>query len=315
MRVGAAGPPDDPDDPRINAELLALIRAQADRVAKIANEAVAGMALAPVTEATQAQLAAAMAPIVRAAQAQIELALPKFEFPALPTFVLPPDFIETLARARESRPPNWPESMDYARLEEVIQGDGLPLVWVPRRTVVEAVLAAPDRPSRVEVLLDFRAEVIRDCREVLATISTPTFAGKVVLAGQAVNALEGGHSQAAQALAVVVIESATRSAIHRNSTTVKHRVKFDIDKVQYVELRLRAALAPLASFYKEWSDKAPEPCPDALSRHVTCHQAEPQHFTDANALVAVLLATSVLRGLQELEELQAATGDPTWPWK
>ncbi len=315
MKVGAAGPPDDPDDPRINPELLALIRAQADRVAQVANEAFANMALAPVVEATQVQVAAAMAPVVRAAQAQIELALPKFEFPTLPTFVLPPGFIETLARVHESRPPNWPEPMDYDRLEEVIQGDGLPLVWVPRRIVVEAVLAAPDRPSRVKVLLAHCNEVLQDCREVLATISTPTYAGKVALAGQAVDALAEGHIEAAQALAVVVVESATRRAIHPNTATVKHRVRFDLDKIQYVELRLRAALAPLASFYKEWSQKTPEPCPDALSRHVTCHQAEPQHFTEANALVAVLLATSVLRALQELEELQAATGDATWPWK
>ncbi len=256
-----------------------------------------------------------MAPLVRAAQAQVELALPRFELPPLPAFDLPPGLIEILARVRESRPPNWPESMDFDRLEEVIQDDGLPLVWVPRSSIVSQVLDAPDRVSGVKVLLAHRTEVIEDCREVLSTITTPTYGDKVALTVQAADAFADGHAGAAQALAVVVVESATRRAINENSTRVKHWVRFDLDAIPYVELRLRAALAPLVSFYEEWNDKAPTPRPDALSRHVTCHWAEPQHLTEGNALVAVLLATSILRALQELEELRAKTGDPTWPWK
>ncbi len=210
MKVGA----DDPDHPRINPELLALMRAQADRAQR---------------------LAAAMAPGVRAAQAQRRLAA---------AFVLPPGLIETLARVRESRPPNWPESMDFDRLQEVIQDDGLPLVWVPRPSIVNQVLGAPDRASGVKVLLAHRTEVIEDCREVLSTITTPTYGGKVALTVQAADAFADGHAEAAQALAVVVVESATRRAINESSTRVKHWVRLDLDAIPYVELRLRAALPP-----------------------------------------------------------------------
>jgi hypothetical protein len=52
--------------------------------------------------------------------------------------------------------------------------------------------------------------------------------------------------------------------------------------------------------------------PDALSRHVTVHSAAPQHFSEGNAVLAVLLASTVLRALQELDEIRDSLGDPTW---
>jgi len=272
--------------------------------------------LAPIAEAAREQLAEVVEPVTRQIQAQIaallpKIELPKIELPTLPTFKLPPEIVEALTRIR-LRPPNWPDVADRTRLAEVIQDDGIPLVWVPRADIVAELLTAPDRAARIKVLIGRRDDVVEDCRAVLETVGEP-YADKVQLALQAVDALAAGHEQAAQALATVVVESSTRLAIDESSTKVQNRVRVKLDDVADVEIRLRAALAPLDVFYKEWhGTKNPKPMPKALSRHVTCHWAEPDHFSEGNALVAVMLAASVLRALQELEELRAVEGNPTW---
>jgi hypothetical protein len=40
---------------------------------------------------------------------------------------------------------------------------------------------------------------------------------------------------------------------------------------------------------------------------VTVHQADHGHYTEGNAVVAILLAASVLRALQELQDLAEAS--------
>jgi hypothetical protein len=77
------------------------------------------------------------------------------------------------------------------------------------------------------------------------------------------------------------------------------------------QLRVKAALAPIGPFYTAWYPSSGSPAPEALSRHVTIHQADQQHYTSGNAAVAVLLITSVLRALQELAE--ESPGDPAPP--
>lgn len=242
---------------------------------------------------------------------KIELVGPKFDFSAvLPKITFPdfaPGFTALLERLREKLPPNWPHGIDIDQVVTVIQDDGLPLVWVPRADIVTKVLRSPDRAARVEVLLGHPAELIEDCREVLNVVSHETLAGQLPLAKKAVDALEAGYHEAAQALAVVVTETAVARAISGKYQDVKKQVLFDPELVPYTQLRLRAALAPIGPFYTTWYASSGAPAPEALSRHVTVHQADHSHYTPGNATVAVLLATSVLRALQELQELAEAT--------
>lgn len=218
-----------------------------------------------------------------------------------------PAFTSVLERYRESRPPNWPSGIKIDRVIGVIQDEGLPLVWVPRAEIVSEVLAAPNRSARVGVLLDHIDELIEDCREVLDEISHVSLTGQLPLARKALEALEAGHAEAAQALAVVVTETAVARGISGKYQDVKNQVLFDPEFVHYTQLRLRAALAPIGPFYTQWYASSGTPAPEGLSRHVAVHQADMDHYTPGNAVVAVLLATSVLRALQEFQELAEAT--------
>ncbi len=236
--------------------------------------------------------------------------VPTFDITALLPKLNLPDYAGLLEQLRRDQPPNWPHDVDLDRVKEVIHDDGIPLVWVPREKIVREVLVAPDRHARVAVLLAHSDELIDDCRTVLDAVDEPSLSGQLPLAKQAVEAFAAGYPEAAQALGVTVTETAVaRSLLGSDYRKVKNQVLFDPELVPYAELRLRAALAPIHRFYTAWRPNSGEPAPEGLSRHVTVHQADLMHYTPRNALIAMLLVSSVLRALQELQEVAKASGD------
>jgi hypothetical protein len=212
-----------------------------------------------------------------------------------------PELLALLEQMRRELPDNWPEYVDLDDITDVIQDDGIPLVWVPPAHVVDEVLDALDRTSRVEVLLSHIDELIPDCRRVLADVHTDRLQRQLPLAPRALDALEQGHHEAAQALAVVVIDATIHGWIKGNFKVLKKKVHFDPEEVPYDLVRLQAAIAPLRNFKQDYYlDETTRP--SGLNRHVTVHYAESEHFTRGNALVACLLMTSILRALQDSED-------------
>lgn len=206
-------------------------------------------------------------------------------------------------------PPNWPSGIDWEAVVTVIQDDGIPLVWVPRGEIVEAVVAAPDRNDRIKIILNHSTDIADDCREALAQVADPALVGQVALAKSAVEAFAAGHHHSAQALAVVVTETALAATIDRSYKSVKDQVAVtDAGELTIAELRLRAALAPVGPFYTPWWPSSGTPAPEGLSRHVSVHRADPRHYTSANAHLSIMLAASVLPALAEYRELSARVG-------
>ena len=197
-------------------------------------------------------------------------------------------------------PPNWPDTMpEDDVLLEILNDDGIPLVWVPRQSVVEELVAAADRAGRLSVLDRRRSLVIEDCRDALDDVTHTRLADQQPLAVKAAEALLDGHDESAQALAVVLTETAVSRALSGNYGRVKQMVLLDLDDTTIHEFRLRAALAPIGTFYTSWFARDQTPPPDALSRHVSVHHAATVHYTRSNALIAVMLMSSVLRALND----------------
>jgi hypothetical protein len=197
--------------------------------------------------------------------------------------------------------PNWPRGIDFKRACKIVLDDGLPLVWVPRAELVREVVDAQDREARVAVLRRHVSELMEDCRSVLQKKPLPTLAGQQTLAKRCVEVLEQGHHEAAQALAAVVIDTAVFRKLPGSSyAEVRKAVHFDPDRVPYEYFRVRAALAPIERFFIKWYPDSGLPPPDALSRHVSIHHADPGHYTPENSLIAVLIACSVLPSLEEI---------------
>jgi hypothetical protein len=191
----------------------------------------------------------------------------------------------------------------------VVQNDGIPLVWVPRSEIILAMISATGRADRIDLLIARGEQVADDCRKVLADVQHPLIVDQAWLAKRAIEALVAGHFESAQALAVVVTETAVANVLGGNYDKVRKRVLFDPGKTKVSELRLRLALAPIGQFYTSWHRDSGSPQPESLSRHVSVHQADPTHYTKGNAIVAAMLVASVLRALQEFQEAPGAIED------
>ncbi|MEZ0167015.1 hypothetical protein AB2L27_19855 [Kineococcus sp. LSe6-4] len=186
-----------------------------------------------------------------------------------------PAFSDLLESLRKDEPPNWDGvDIDIDLVTAIVSDDGIPLVWVPRPAIVEALLQAPDRDARVAVLLTHVEDLTEDCHSVLDDVDDATLVGQKPLAVAAVTALAKGHHEAAQALAVSVTETAVSRSLGRKYTKVKEQVLFDPDLVPWTQLRLRAALAPIYPFYTDWWPSQGEPPLEKLSRHVSVHHAD-----------------------------------------
>jgi hypothetical protein len=82
-----------------------------------------------------------------------------------------PQLRAAMDRLLEHLPTNWPRGVKLQQVIEVIQDDGLPLIWVAPAEVVTVVLAAPSRDARIAVLLDHTDELVQDCCRILAEVS------------------------------------------------------------------------------------------------------------------------------------------------
>lgn len=75
--------------------------------------------------------------------------------------------------------------------------------------------------------------------------------------------------------------------------------RFAPESVALWELRLRAAIAPIGAFYVPYHRADAVPVPVAVSRHATVHRPGKETLSKANAVVATLFLTSLLRAVDE----------------
>jgi hypothetical protein len=227
-------------------------------------------------------------PIVESAAAATN-ALSKIDWPAL------------LEVMRTALPPNWDENVDLETIESILNDEGIPLVFVPNNAILNQLLTADDRAARMSILLAARDEVLADCAAVLAEVTHSSLSAQVPLAKAAVGACQDGHYASGQALAVTVVETMVRNILGMNYTQAKTQLVLNIDNLAHTDVRVKAALAPIPIFYTPWHPGSGVPAPSELSRHVTVHQADVQHYTEENSLIAAMLVTSVMKAVDEYQ--------------
>lgn len=220
------------------------------------------------------------------------------------------DLLERLDRMRIRIPPelpNWGHDVDFDDAGKVALNEGIPLAYVPPAEIVTKILAAPSPADRQQVLADEAATISETCSAIVAaTKVTTAFPEYTPLTQAAVRAFIDGHHQAAQALAVNVTESFVRQWIAEKYGSVKQHVR-EADPANAdpnepwipSRLRLEMMILPLLNFYADWFPNTGTPAPADLSRHVTAHQATAEHYTTGNALIAVMLMTSLLAGFTD----------------
>jgi hypothetical protein len=245
------------------------------------------------------QMERALAGVVLPPVERLSLTLPRI--PTLPEHVIKAlqDAGRVAAEAWErGMPRNWVgfefEEMD-ATLTRV-RATGYSLVWVPRVDVLREVLAAPEEDTAT-VLLAHRAEVAEDMNECLAEVTAPGFLLERDAATAAVGAFVDEHVQASQALA----SSAFTSTLHawfkdgRTRRIRKELIERDPEDVAISQFRIRTIYLAAAQALEEFRPDVARPERRRFNRHNTAHRITSAQWTEANALSALMLASSLLR--------------------
>ncbi len=247
----------------------------------------------------------------------IDVAWPALQLPAVdvqrvlrhiipaPADLIPPAAKQLIESLRARYPANWPigeeEVLDLDLAQQIVENEGIPIVYIPRAEIVSELSKAADRTAREAVLVARTTEILEDCAAAVDCELDPLLAEQRPLLLQALAALADGHHAAAQALGVSVCNTQIEAHIDDSSGRAKNQCKVTDLGVALQKDRLRYVLgvAPVVNLLTDWHPKSGKPRPVPLSRHVVAHQAHPDHFTPQNAILAVMVATSLMLALNE----------------
>lgn len=204
---------------------------------------------------------------------------------------------------RQSVPHNWSRATED-RLEvliEMVSGEGIPAAWVPRAEILEALLDASPGDERSELLIARRDEILEDCACWIDDLEDDFLAPVLPVARQVLDVCRNGHWQVAAIAAVTVVHNVVE-ALHwvsdRQRVAKYHRLTMDTPQSKLLE---QATRAPLVPFYDNWSPESGQPRPTHVTRHVVSHHLDADQVTERNCIVAVMLMSSLLVTVYQLE--------------
>lgn len=197
---------------------------------------------------------------------------------------------------------------DYRRDDEILWqimvDEGIPFFLVPDTASVAELRCQPDGPSRRGVLVARAEQIFEQCESILLEVTDAGATFHVEKVSEAIAAFRSGQASAAQALATNVLDSTLQdnaALTHRDFVTGKLTAPGGLTRAAYVDdlpYIEAIALAPVVKAHEADNrlDKPKVEC----TRHGTTHRVSREQYTDANAIHAVMLATSVLRFVQGL---------------
>ncbi|WP_404439048.1 hypothetical protein LG322_06725 [Microbacterium aerolatum] len=201
---------------------------------------------------------------------------------------------QDIARTLDKRlPANWwgVDDPDWDVVATMAIDEGLPLAWVVPSDDIQRLLAADSGSHRRRILWQRRAPILTACERELGRLQmagSEYFAERI---REAAAALDSAHPAAAQALAVNVADTLGRHYLPRFK---HHSSKNGRPSTFDPELLASAlVLGALWANYRSY-EGGKAPIPRELSRHATAHDVSKRQYSKINALIAVMLATSLL---------------------
>lgn len=204
---------------------------------------------------------------------------------------------------RAHRPSNWTDEIEE-RIDDVIavvNGEGVPVAWVPRTDILKALLDASSPDERSLILIDHRDEILEDCQTVLSRVDEGSDVPTLPIAHKVLAGCQEGHWEIAAISAVAVVHGiveALRWAFDQQKVAAHHSLRATDSTDRLME---QATRAPLVRFYDEWNEKSGKPRPAHVTRHVVSHKLAPDQVSERNCIVAIMLMCSLLRTVYELE--------------
>ncbi len=210
-------------------------------------------------------------------------------------------------------PPNLQsiEGLEFEEVEQVVMADGIPLYGLPRASIAEALIRANGARERREILGRRWKPISADCRAVVGACGSDAVAPYVRYAVAALDALDAGHTEAAQALAGSLIDAILTSYFgkDRKNYTPDRNGKRTKDAYDEFSVRQFIAFAPMWQTYQQFFVADGDKVPMTFSRNATAHTVSPRQFNRRNAVQGIMVACSLLyRFDEEARTLEVSRG-------
>lgn len=227
------------------------------------------------------------------------------------------------------RPANWLDSgLTPDEVLALAVESGIPVCGVPPQQVLTD-LAAADPNDRMDVLGAHEKSVLEQCATLIEESDDPAIRDTQTLTRSALRAYVDGHHEAAMALAVAVCERLAIDAAEREVrlfASAEHQAEYEkaaksnqskyttaAQSLDYFNPQAdgrswlmygRALLSPVPKFFTPYYPDQGDPVPETASRHAAVHNPTVEHLSRENALIALMLCTSLLHDLQSWREYE-----------
>jgi hypothetical protein len=195
-------------------------------------------------------------------------------------------------------PPNLRPIKDlkFEEVEQVVMVDGIPLYGLPRTSTAEALIRADGASKRRDILGRRWKTISADCREAVNGCTSEAVFSYVPFAMAALDALDAGHTEAAQALAGSVVDAILSAYFGKDRYQFTPDKKGKRTKEAYDEFTAHRfiAFAPMWQAYQQFWVEDGDPVPTTFSRNATAHTVNRGQFNRRNAIQGLMVACSLI---------------------
>ncbi|MEZ5246698.1 MAG: hypothetical protein R2707_16490 [Acidimicrobiales bacterium] len=235
-------------------------------------------------------------------RSQLDSVLQSWTKDLLPNLISP-ELLDSLARWAEQVEEEWPANWEdgeafWSGASALMGASGVPVVWLPRLSIVEELIEAGDVEA---VLLARRDEILEDCVEAVAVVSGTPVAVLVPKVAKAVAAARDGHWEPVQSYCGSILTAILQ--VHmRFRRFPEMQAEFDRDPDDQPYRLARLYLLGVCVNQALANCDVMDPVqPSDFNRHSAAHTVDEVQFQPANALVGLMLISSLVRELHQLQ--------------
>ena len=192
------------------------------------------------------------------------------------------------------------DDLHLEEVEQVVMVDGIALYAVPRAAIAEALIRAGGAAKRRDILGRRWKAIATDCRQSVIGCTTATVKPYVSVTLAALDALEAGHVEAAQALVGSLLDSVVNSYFGKDRYLYTPNTRTPTNAAfEEFGVREYIAFAPVWQAWQKFFPKDGLPVPYTFSRNATAHTVSPKQYTRRNAVQGLMIASGILVFLDE----------------